>query len=215
MRLLFAIVLVSGSVAFAQPPKEGELPKDVPPRFGIQYKVKAYPQDSAKKALNSTIEAIEKGDTPYIVAHLLDPGFVELRVADRSKQYEAAVEIELSRLRDLQIRNPDKYAPETRLPVDRVKFRALIIERSRERAFRQIVQDMEAKLIDDPQALKDLKKLLRDGMPTDTETGAKLTHMDVKDRALYFRKIDDRWFLENRHEDIPAPVVPPPKKEGM
>jgi len=201
-------------VAFAQPPKEGELPKEVPPRFGIQYKVKTYPQDSAKKALNSTIEAIEKGETPYVVAHLLDPGFVELRVADRAKQYEAPVEIELSRLRDAQIRNPENYDRDSRLPTDRVKFRALIIERSRERAFRQIVQDMEAKLLDDPHALKELRKLLRDGMPTDTETGAKLTHMDVKDRALYFRKIEDRWFLENRHEDIPAPVVPP-KKEGM
>ncbi|MBA4187590.1 MAG: hypothetical protein C0467_06180 [Planctomycetaceae bacterium] len=215
MRLVFAIALVSGSMALAQPPKDPDLPKEIPARFGIPPKVKAYPQDSAKKTLLSAIEAIEKGDTTYIVAHLLDPGFVEFRVADRAKQFEAPAEIELSRLRDFQIRNPEKYPVADRLPTDRAKFAALIIERSREQAFKQLVRDVQSKLMDDPLSIKDLQKLLRDGMVTDTETGAKLTHADVKDKALYFRKIDDRWFLENRQEDIPAPVVPPPKKEGM
>jgi len=214
MRLIFAIALVSGSVALAQPPKDPDLPKEVEPRFGVSPKGKAYPQDSAKKALYSTIEAIEKGDANYIVAHLLDPGFVELLVAERAKQYEAAAEIELSRLRDFQLRFPEKYPPSDRLPTDRAKFNALIIEKSRERGFKQLVQDVQTKLLDDPLAVKDLQKLYRDGMVVDTETGAKITHADVKDRALYLRKIEDRWFLENRQEDIPAPV-PPPKKEGM
>lgn len=214
MRLVFAITLLCGSVALAQDPKESELPKEIPPRFGIPAKVKAYPQDSAKKALLSAIEAVEKGDMMYIVAHLLDPGYIELRIAERAKQYEAIAEIELSRLRDFQIRNPEKFAPADRLPVDRMKFRALVIEKSREAAFKQLVKDVEAKLLDDPHAFRDLKKLFREGMIVDTETGAKLTHMDVKDRALYFRKIEDRWFLENRQEDLAAPP-PMPKKEGM
>jgi hypothetical protein len=187
-----------------------DAPKEVEPRFGVPPKVKAFPQDTAKKTTLSVIEAIEKGELSYLVAHLMDPGFVELRVADRAKQYEATVEVELSRLRDVQIRQPDQFRPEDRLPTDRAKFRALIIEKSRERSFRQLVRDVENKLLDDPQALKDIKKLFRDGMMTDTETGAKLTHPDVKDRALFFRKIGDRWFVENRQEE----GITPPKKDG-
>lgn len=218
MRLAFSLVLLAGSAALAQEPKE---PAEAPPpvtRFGVPPKLKTYPQETAKKALASAIEAVEKGDGAYLVAHLLDPGFVELRLADRAKQFEAAAEADLARLRDLQIRNPDKYLPEDRVPADKVRFRALIVERSREAAFKQLVRDVSDKLLDDPQVLRDLKKFFQQGMVTDTETGAKFTHDSVKDRALFLRKIGDRWFLENRQEDAAAPAEPPkkePEKKGM
>lgn len=218
MRLVVAVALLAGSVALAQEPKTPDLPKEVPARYGVPPKVRTYPQDSPKKALLSALEAIDKGDAKYIVAHLMDPGFVDLLVNDRAKQYEADAEIELSRLRDFQIRNPEKFAPFDRLPTERAKFNALIIEKSRERGFQQLVRDVQQKLLDDPLALKDLQKLYRDGMVTDAEGGAKITHADVKDKALALRKIDDRWFLENRYEDAPPPPmvpVPAPKKEGM
>jgi hypothetical protein len=218
MRLVVALALVAGSVALAQEPKNPDLPKEIPARYGVPPKVRNYPQDSPKKALLSALEAIDRGDANYIVAHLMDPGFVDLRVNDRAKQFEADAEIELSRLRDFQLRNPEKFAPSDRLPTDRPKFNALIIEKSRERGFQQLVRDVQQKLLDDPLAIKEMQKLLRDGMVADTETGAKITHPDVKDKALYLRKIDDRWFLENRYEDAPPPPmvpVPAPKKEGM
>ena len=56
---------------------------------------------------------------------------------------------------------------------------------------------------------------MSDGKFEDTETGAKVTHPDVKDRALYFRKVGDRWFLENRQEDLPPPKKEPEKGPGM
>jgi translation elongation factor EF-Ts len=104
--------------------------------------MKVYPQSTAKRALASAIAAVQSGDTAYLVAHLMDPGFVDFRLADRAKQYEAEVEVALSRLRATQIRNPDKYAPAERLPTDRAKFAALIVEQSRERAFKQLVRDI-------------------------------------------------------------------------
>jgi hypothetical protein len=209
MRVIFSLALLSGSVALAQQPPDVDIPKDPDPRFGVIAKMKVYPQTTAKKALASAIEAIEKTETAYLIAHLLDPGFVELRLNERAKQFEAPVEVELSRLRDYQIRNPDKVQPEDRLPIDKAKFRALIVERSRERAFRQLIRDLEEKVLSDPQSMRDMKKLLKEGKFEDIETGAKVTHMDVKDRALYFRKIGDRWFLENRQEDQAAPKKDP------
>ena len=61
-----------------------------------------------------------------------------------------------------------------------------------------VTQLAEEKLLDDPQVLRDLKKMFRGGMVEDTPTGAKMTHPDIKDRALYFRKIGERWYLEHR-----------------
>jgi len=204
MRLIFSLALFAGAVGFAwcQPPG-GEVPKDTDPRFGFPVRLKAFPQDTAKRALASTVEAIERSDLPYLVAHLMDPGFVDLRLGDRAKQFEAPAEQELSRQRDAQIRNPEKYKPEERLPTDRVKFAALIVAKSRELAFKQLVRDVEDKLLNDPQSIKDMKKILKDGKFEDVETGAKATHPDVKDRAVYFRKIGERWFLENRQEEQP------------
>jgi hypothetical protein len=200
MRLAFSLALLLGLAAFAhtqQPPAALE------PRFGISPKLKVYPQETAKKALASAVEACDKPDIPYLLAHLLDPGFVELRLGDRAKQFEAAVELELANLRDFQNANPDKFRPEDRIPNDRVKFNEMILQRSRERAFKQLVRDVEQKLLDDPQSLKDMKKILRDGTFTDEPGGGKAVHPDVKDRALYFKKIGERWFLENRQEDTP------------
>ena len=199
MRIAFALALLVGLATLA---RTQEPAPNLDVRFGIPLKLKAYPQDTARKALASAIEACEKPDTAYLIAQLLDPGFVELRLADRAKQFEAPVEVELANLRDFQNANPDKFQPAERIPNDRTKFKALIVERSRERAFKQLIRDVEDKLREDPQSLKDLKKILRDGMFADEpDGGARATHPDVKDRVLFFRKIGERWFLENRQED--------------
>ena len=204
MRLVFALLLLvtTTTLARTQPPPK-PIDKTPKPRYGVAIKLKTYPQDTPRKALVSAVDAVEKGDTAYLVAHLLDPGFVDLRLNDRVKQFEANVELELSQQRDFQLANRDRFAPEDRLPTDRAKFEALIQDRSRQLAFRQLIRDVEDKLLNDPQALKDLRKIMRDGAFTDEPGGSKAAHPDVKDRVLYFRKIDDRYFLENRQEDAP------------
>ena len=213
MRLVLTLALLCGSISLAQPPKEKDKEPDFgetpPPRYGVPYKKVAYPQETAKKSLASALAAIDKPDVPYLVAHLMDPGFVDLRVADRAKQIEPGVDEEFRKARDYQQANLDKFLAQDRLPLDKAKFRALVVERSVERAFKQVVKDVEDKLANDPLGVRDLRKMFRDGKVEDTETGAKITHADVKDRVLYFRKIGDRWFLENRQEES----VAPPKKD--
>lgn len=209
MRLVFALALLTGSVSLAQQPKDADPSETPPPRYGVPYKKITYPQETAKKSLASALAAIDKPDVPYLVAHLLDPGFVDLRVADRAKQFEPGVEDELRKARDYQQANLDKFLAQDRLPTDKARFKALVVERSVERAFRQVIKDVEDKLVNDPVGVRDLRKMFRDGKVEDTETGAKITHADVKDRVLYFRKIGDRWFLENRQDES----VTPPKKE--
>jgi hypothetical protein len=202
MRLAFAFVLLSGFPLLAQEPLPS-LPKEPEPRFGLPPKLKIYPQATAKKVLESAIEACEKGDYAYLLAHLLDPKFVDLRITDRAKQFEVPVEVELIRLRDYQYANPDKFAPSERLPIDKSAFLDLIVAQSRERAFKQLVRDIAEKMRDDPQSLKDMKKIFNDGTFTDEGNVTRAVHITVKDRALYFKKIGDHWFLENRQEEEP------------
>jgi hypothetical protein len=210
MRLILAFVFLAASATLArtQPPPK-EIDKTPQPRFGVPFKGKTYPQDTPKKALASAVDAVEKGDTAYLVAHLLDPGFVDLRLADRAKQFEPDVELALTRQRDFQLANRDKFPPEDRLPSDRAKFETVIQDRSRQQAFRQLIRDVEDKLLNDPQAMRDLRKILRDGALTEEPGGVRATHPDVKNRVLYLRKLGDRYFLENRQEDTPK------KEPGM
>ena len=202
MRPFFVLLLfvASSSLARTQPPPK-PIDKTPQPRYGVAVKLKTYPQDTPRKALASAVDAVEKGDTAYLVAHLLDPGFIEFRLSERAKQFEANVELDLARQRDFQLANRDKFAPEDRLPTDRPLFEALIQDRSRQLAFRQLIRDVEDKLLDDPQAMKDLRKIMRDGVYTDEPGGTRATHPDVKNKVLILRKIDDRYFLENRQED--------------
>ena len=73
-------------------------------------------------------------------------------------------------------------------------------------------------LLDDPEGMKDLRRFNRNGTFPDAgaaDTTAKVGLVDVKDRALFLKKIGDRWFVENRQMDEPAsePKNSEPKKE--
>ena len=110
-------------------------------------------------------------------------------------------ELELAKLHDFQRTSPNKVADEDRVPLDPKAFRALAAAKARDLAFKQLVKDIAQKLLDDPQTVKDLSRILRDGSFVDADPVATATHADIKNRTLFFRKIDDRWFLENRQAE--------------
>jgi hypothetical protein len=209
-------LLVTALLATAQ---EGpKITTDVPPRYGVPVRAKTFPQNTAKDALRSAIEAAEKNEYTYLLAHLMDPQFVDTRLADRAKQLEPTVEVELARLREYQKANPDRVARENRVPDDPLQFRAYAAREARTRAFRQLVRDVADKLTDDPQALKDLRRFLREGTFADVSGGARVTLADVKDRSVFLRQIGDRWFVENRQieeaKKEPEEKKAPDEKKG-
>ena len=214
MRSLSAFALVLGTAALALPqegrPKTAE---DTPPRFGIAYKGKSYLQATPKDAVQSVIEIVEKGEFNYLVAHLLDPAFVDARLAERAKQLEPLVEQNLATLREYQQKNLDKIDRESRVPVDADKFRERVLRDAKAAAFKQLVADMREKFTEDPEMLKDLRRFRAQGtFPDEKDTGvtAKIGAIDVKDRSLFLKKVADRWFVENRQTDekAPEPVKP-------
>jgi hypothetical protein len=65
--------------------------KKVPQRYMIDANLDDYPQDSAKKTLESVIKAIEAGKIDYLLAHLADPKFVDMRVRLHDNKFDDLV----------------------------------------------------------------------------------------------------------------------------
>ena len=205
-----AFVLGAAAVGHAQPVA------DPGPRYGVKPRIRQYPQATPKEAMRSAVTTAERNDYAYLVAQLLDPQFVDAAVAERATRFVGGAEIEFARLRDYQQANPDRVARENRVPLDPVAFRALAAAKARERGYAQLVKDVSEKLTDDPQGLAELRLFSRGGTFAETAPTASVTHPDVTGRALYFKKVGERWFLGNRKTEEPKkdppPGEPPPPK---
>lgn len=73
--------------------------------------------------------------------------------------------------------------------------------------FAQVVEEAREKL--DAAALKQFAKFEKDGTWTEvSKDQVQVTLKESKDRSLFFKKVGDRWFVENKYNDPP----PPPDK---
>jgi hypothetical protein len=70
--------------------------------------------------------------------------------------------------------------------------------------FDEVVNETRTKLQENPKAVTELRRFLKEG---EWEGGdgntASASLKDVKDRRVYFRKVDARWYLENRLKPKP------------
>ena len=60
----------------------------------------------------------------------------------------------------------------------------------------ELLADTTAKLIGDPGAAKQLQRFLKEGEWTTEDATATVTHKEMGDKVVSFRKIDGRWFLQ-------------------
>ena len=190
--LVLAILLGVTSLAVAQPEK-----RPPQPRFGVAPNLVGYPQVNVKDALNSAIRAIEREKYDYLAAHLLDAKFVDARVADRAKLLETAVDQELRIVRENQ-RKDSNVPLREQLPSDPSLFADVVKEEARNRAFKFVVKDIRQHLAEHPEYLKDFKRFLRDGQFSDGGETANATLRDLKDKQLNFKKVANRWYVEDR-----------------
>jgi hypothetical protein len=198
---MFLLGLASLTVV-AQPPPPPAAKVDNQ-RYGIRLNLRLYPQDTPKAVLESLLAAIEKKQYAYIVAHLLDPATVDARLDDRAVLFLDVAEKEL---RQEQLRQPSAALPsERRVPKDPQEWKEWVVQRAREHAFRELVQQVQQRLEAEPHILRSFAKILTGGQFTDTANGVKATHPEVPEGALYFRQVGTRWYIENRREDLPSP----------
>ncbi len=64
----------------------------------------------------------------------------------------------------------------------------------------ELLKETTAKLLGDPGAAKQLARFLKEGEWQTTETTACVRLKDVPDRSVCLRKIDGRWFMQNRYK---------------
>src|SRR5262249_5923936 len=158
---LFALVatIVFAAAASAQ---------DIPSRFEVLYNPDLYKQDAPQDTVNSILGAIDRGRYDYIVAHLLDPDYVDTRLAaprhcfERVATEQVAASAGGATLKGAELENRIREVGQ-RLNV------ADLAERIRK------------KLVDEPANVRDLKRFARDGQyQTSGDTGS-ATLKDVKD----------------------------------
>src|SRR5262245_45764497 len=73
---ILAVIAALTAPSFAQKPDA------VAPRFGIDADLDAYPQATAKEALQSALKAGDAGRFDYLVAHLTDPAYADKQVKE-------------------------------------------------------------------------------------------------------------------------------------
>jgi hypothetical protein len=66
--------------------------------------------------------------------------------------------------------------------------------------FEELVKETTARMVDNPAVLKELRRFLKEGKWKTSDTTAEVSLDDVKSRRVYLRKIDKRWFLEQRQQ---------------
>jgi hypothetical protein len=168
------------------------------PRFEILHNPELYHQDSPKATVESVLGAISRERYDYVVAHLMDPEWVDARMFKTQTYFD--------RVAGEQIISTAAGARLSGAALD-----TRVREVSTRLNFQTLTGQVRKKLNDEPEHVKMLRRFLRKGdFPAagDTATG---TIKDVKDGALYFKKVKERWYIENRMEEGPPP--PPKEKE--
>jgi hypothetical protein len=177
-----------------------------PPRYGVPPNLDLFPQDTPKTALSSAVKAVEKGRIDYLAAHLIDPAFIDQKVTERAQSLEREVAADLRVLREAQARNPVAAPREDRVPADPKGFDEAVRREAARRAFRLVAQDIRGTLDENPDHLRDLRRVLREGPITDAGDTASAAVRGAGDRQVFFRRADNRWYVRDRKRPEPEPA---------
>jgi hypothetical protein len=149
MRLLIGLIVAAIGLTAVHAQEKDKAP---PRRYGVVLNLRRYPQATPKETLASVLQAIDDRRLDYLLAHLVEPNFVEERVKKAGGNFD------------------------------------------------EVVKETRAKLADNSDVIKELNRFLKEGEWNTTETTASVSLKDVKDRMVFFRKIENRWYLENRQQ---------------
>lgn len=69
-----------------------------------------------------------------------------------------------------------------------------------QRAFTRLVQETRDHFLEDPLLVKELKLFAKDGTWKSEDKTAAATVKNLPDRQVFMRKLDNRWFLENKQK---------------
>lgn len=198
MRLTWTItiVLTLSAVGYSQ-----NIELKVEPRYGVMINTRAYSQQSPQEALAAVIKAVEERRFDVLVAHIIDEKTTEAKAMEQGRLLENDVDLELRRLREKQKANPIGVKPEEQLPFEPKEFDEHVKAEAKVRGFKATIEDVRKKFDGDLNILKEMKRYLRDGEFITIGDTAKVTLKDVKGKGIFFVKVNNRWFVEDRQEE--------------
>lgn len=190
-------------------PLQAQKPEPPPVRYEVVPQLASYPQSTPKEALATLIKLVEKEKFEYLAAHIIDYKFIDSKVRDRSKLYLDEIDANYRALRDVQRADPVRYPPGSRLPDDPQAFAAIVETAAKQKAFRFVAKDIRAIFAENPENLKDFRKFLREGNFSEAADTATVSHLQIKNKAVFFKKVGDYWTIEDRQ--TPDQDTPPKK----
>jgi hypothetical protein len=193
-------VLLGLSAAYGQQPPE----INPAPRFNVLYNERFFPQTSPKATLTAVARAADLGQFDYLAAYLMDTPAADAEIAKRATAAASVAERDLRASRAIERRDPFRPAVENALPLDPKAFAERVVEVSTRRGFDTLVSELRERFQEDPSHLRELQRYLRDGDVAVTDATAKITLKAEKGKAINFKKIGTKWFIEDRFTDAPA-----------
>lgn len=227
-----AVLLAVGSAAVAEELKDITLPT----RYGISPSGDLYPQGTPKEALASAAKLVEKGRYAYLLAHVVDPAFVDARVAERARAVTPAVEKRLTGVREDQKRNlRADTPPEDVVPLDPAGFANKVRAEAEKQAFTDLVRAMQENLAEFPENVQQLLTVNRTGAIAESGPTATAETKDLPNKKVFLKQLPvaalkesrilvdgkpatrqdpttvQRWFLEDRQQEVKAKDGDKPK----
>lgn len=198
MRGLWAmtILAVLPGIGFAQ-----NLELKVEPRYGVMINTRTFTQRTPQDALASTIRAIEENRFDVLVAHIISEKVTEAMADEKARLLENEAEDHLRGVREKQKANPLGVLPEEKLPYEPKAFAEFVKVEAKNRGFKATIEDVRKKFAADLNIVKEMKRYLRDGEFIETGDTAKVVLKDAKGKGIFFVKVKDRWFVEDRQEE--------------
>lgn len=198
MRGLWAITILAvlPGIGFAQ-----NLELKVEPRYGVMINTRNFTQRTPQDALASTIRAIEANRFDVLVAHIIHEKVTEAMADEKARLLESEAEDHLRGVREKQKANPLGVLPEEKLPFEPKAFAEFVKVEAKNRGFKATIEDVRKKFAADLNIVKEMKRYLRDGEFIETGDTAKVVLKDAKGKGIFFVKVKDRWFVEDRQEE--------------
>jgi hypothetical protein len=228
MRIMFTLAVLAavGSVASAEELKG----ITIQPRYGVEASPEFYPQGTPKEALATAAKLLEKQRYSYLLAHVIDPAFVDAEVAARAKGLEPAVEKQLAAVRADQKRNLPVDTPAERvISADPAAFAQQVRAEAERQAFGELVKAMQDNLGEFPEHVTQLLAVAAAGTVAENGQAATAEAKGVPGKKVFLKQgavaalkevkviVDNlpatrfdpatvqRWFVEDRQQDAAKP----------
>jgi hypothetical protein len=158
-------------------------------RFGVRQNTAVYPQDTAKNTMSSLLRVLDRQRYDYLVAFFMEPGYVAEQLRITYPKFEAAARE--------QVRG-ENLAQKGFSPA---AIRERITELATQANFEYLVRRVRTKLDSDPDTLKEMRRIARNGDIQDEGETATVRFKEIKDRAIFLHKIGGIYYIENRYSD--------------